>query len=186
MKLQVFKRSADKKSTTNALRRAGHIPATIYQKGKEAENIALLGTEMNTLLRKIQPGRLSTQILFLVDDKGQERRVIIKDIQYNVINYSVIHLDFEELNDSQPINVKVPIECIGTADCVGVKLGGYVRQVIRTVKVRCLPKDIPSVFHVDVKDLSLFDSKRLSDLEIPPTIRPLADLKQVAVAIVKR
>lgn len=186
MKLQVFKRSADKKSTTNALRRAGHIPATIYQKGKEAENIALLSSEITTLLRKIQAGRLSTQVLHLVDEKGQERRAIVKEIQYNVINYSVIHLDFEELKDDQPINVKVPIECTGMADCVGVKLGGYVRQVIRTVKVRCLPKDIPSVFYLDVKNLNIFDAKRLGDLDIPPSIRALADLKQVAVAIVKR
>ena len=186
MKLQVFKRSADKKSETSKLRRAGHIPATIYQKGKNAENIAILSNEFAALLRQVQPGRLSTQIITLVDDKGNENRAILKEIQRNIVTYEIIHLDFEELNDKQTIGVKVPVECTGVADCVGVKLGGAVRQVIRYVKVRCLPKDIPTAFYVDVKNLNIGEARRLSELDIPNTVRPIADLNEVAVAIVKR
>lgn len=186
MKLQVFKRSADKKSETSKLRRAGHIPATIYQKGKDADNIAVLNSEFGTVLREVQPGRLSTQIISLVDDKGNERRALLKEIQRNVVTYDVIHLDFEELNDKLPVGVKVPIECTGVADCVGVKLGGAIRQVIRYVKVRCLPKDIPQAFYVDVKALNIGETRRLAELAIPNTVKPLADLNEVAVAIVKR
>jgi len=80
----------------------------------------------------------------------------------------------------------VPIEFVGAADCAGIKLGGVLRQVIRTARVRCLPKDIPALFQVDVRDLKLYDTKRLSDVTIPNTIKLLNDPKQVIVVIAKR
>ena len=79
MKLNVTKRTAGKKSETKQLRRAGHIPAIIYSRGKEtADNVALKSFEFNVILRQIQPGRLSTQIFTLVDEKGKQRRALVK------------------------------------------------------------------------------------------------------------
>lgn len=186
MKLQILKRSAEKKSEANKLRREGLVPAVIYARGKSAENVAIKSNDFNALLRNVQPGHLSTQKFTLVDESGKERQAIIKEIQYNVTNYQVIHLDFEELREKEPINVKVPIECTGVVDCIGIKLGGVLRQVIRTIRVRCLPNDIPSAFYLDIKNLGARESKRLSDLDIPNNIRPLANMNEVAVVIVKR
>lgn len=186
MKLQTVSRQANKKSEVNKLRREGFIPAVMYNKGKEGETLAIKSVEFGTFLRQVKSGHLPTTIFTLVDDNKRERRVIIKDIQYNITTYAVTHLDLEELLDDQKINVKVPIECIGAAECPGVKLGGVLRPVIRHIRVRCLPKDIPSYFELNVSSLGLKQSKRLKDLEIPETIRPLADLNEVAAVIVKR
>lgn len=186
MKLQIIKRAGEKKNEAKKLRREGLVPAIIYLRGKEAENVALKSQEFAALLRSVQPGRLPTQVFTLIGENGKERKAILKDIQYHPTSYEVLHLDFEELHDNQQVNVKVPIECIGLVDCIGVKLGGVLRQVIRQLRIRCFPKDIPSAFQLDVRNLNLADTRRLSDLEIPPTIRPLADLHEVAVVIVKR
>ncbi|KIC74788.1 50S ribosomal protein L25 [Neochlamydia sp. EPS4] len=187
MKLNVTKRTAGKKSSSKQLRRAGQVPAIIYKRGNEqADNIALNISEFNALGRQVQPGRLSTNVFTLVDENGQERRALLKEIQYHVTRYDVLHLDFEELVDDVQVNVKVPIECTGVVDCVGIKLGGVLRQVIRYLKVRCLPKDIPSAFVLDIKNMNQRETRRLADLNIPESIRPLADLNEVAVAIVKR
>jgi large subunit ribosomal protein L25 len=186
MKLKVMPRTAQKKSEVNKLRREGFIPAIIYHKDKAGETIYVQNDEFSAYLRAVQPGRLSTTVFTLVDSQEKSRRVIIKDIQYNVVNYNVIHLDFEELIDGLTIKVKVPIECVGAAESPGVKLGGALRQVIRSLRVRCQPKDIPAFFSLDVKALNLRQSKRLSDLDIPNEIRPLANLKEVAAVIVKR
>ena len=75
---------------------------------------------------------------------------------------------------------------LGVADCVGVKMGGFMRQILRWVKVRCLPKDIPQKFVLDVSELGISQSKRLSDIVIPENIRPLAKMQEVAVLIAKR
>ena len=82
--------------------------------------------------------------------------------------------------------MNIPIEFTGVADCVGVKLGGVIRQVIRGLRVRCYPKDMPESFTLDVKNMSMKDCKRLKDLDIPNTVRPLTDLNEVVVVIAKR
>ena len=186
MKLQTQKRPAEKKREVNRLRREGFIPAVIYRRGQPAENIAVIESEYAALLRAVEPGRLSTRVFTLTNEDGASRRAILKEVQYNIINYKPIHLDFEELNEEESLNVKVPIECTGVVDCVGVKLGGAVRQPIRTIRVNCLPKDIPDAFFLDIRAMALYDTKRLSDLEIPQTMKPLANLNEVAVVIVKR
>jgi large subunit ribosomal protein L25 len=186
MKLQTVQRAAKSKSEVNTLRREGHIPAVIYVRGKEGETLAIKSAEFNAYLRSIKPGHLPTTIFTLTDDKGRERRVLVKDIQYAITTYAVLHLDFEELLDDHQLNVKIPIECTGAADCVGIKLGGVLRQVIRHVRVRCLPKDMPLQFEINIRELGLKQSKRLSDIEIPQTVRPLVALNEVVAVIVKR
>lgn len=186
MKLQSIIRAVESKSEIKSLRREGFIPAVLYVKGKSGETIAVKANELQTHIRQIKPGHLPTTIFALVDDKGNERRAIIKEIQYAVTNYDVTHLDFEELIPDNKINIKIPIECTGSADCVGIKIGGVLRQVIRHMRVRCLPKDIPSSFQLDIRELGLKQSKRLKDIQIPEEVTPLTNLNEVAAVIVKR
>lgn len=186
MKLQVFKRDVLKKSETKRIRREGDIPAVLYVGGKSTDTYTVKGEEFSSVMRTMQPGRLSTTVFSLVDGNGKARRAILKEIQYEPTTYNVQHLDFEELFDDVKVKVKVPIECVGVVDCIGIKLGGFLRQVIRHMRISCLPKDIPSAFLLDIKNMALFESKRLSELDIPQTVRPLADLNEVAVVIAKR
>jgi large subunit ribosomal protein L25 len=186
MKLQTVKRTGNSKSEVNKLRREGMIPAILYVRGQAGETLAVKSSEFGAYLRQVKSGHLPTTIFTLTDDNGKERRVVVKDIQYEITTYQVSHLDFEELVDDHKINVKIPIECTGIVDCVGIKLGGVLRQVIRHVRVRCLPKDMPSFFELDIRELALKQSKRLKDIAIPEAVRPLVDLNEVVAVIVKR
>lgn len=186
MKLKVFKREHIKKSESSRIRREGNIPAVLYVRGKSTDAITVDGAEFNGLLRTVQPGRLSTTQFLLKGEDGKERRAILKEVQYHPTTYQIQHLDFEELYNDAKVTLNVPIECTGVVDCVGVKLGGVLRQVIRKLRVRCLPKDIPAVFFVDVKNMGQNDKIRLAELNIPQTVRPVADLNEVAVIIAKR
>lgn len=185
MKITVIERAGMKKSDNKKMRREGNIPAVIYAPGKTAENITINGTEFGAILRNLKPGSLSTTVFSLMMGK-KERRAIIKDIQYQLTSYQVSHLDFVELVEDVPVQVKVPIVVTGIADCVGIKLGGFLRQVVRFVDVECTPKKIPSEFTVDIKDLGIMQTKRVSDLAIPDGVRPLVNLEEVIVVIAKR
>src|SRR5436190_24130382 len=135
MKLTIKKREEQKKSGLNAIRRQGGIPAILYAKhtGKDSdkntgEPIEISSVELDAQLRGLKSGHLPTTIFTLEDGKKQ-RRALIKDLQRNIITYQVSHIDFEELVDEVPISLKVPVTLVGLADCVGVKLGGIIRQV---------------------------------------------------------
>lgn len=186
MKLKTFKRSCEKKSDVNKARREGKIPAVLYRRGKPSDPILVEAEDYEAVLRSVKPGRLSTTVITLVDEEGKVKKVLVKDIQYHVTSYKVIHLDFEELLDDVQIKVNVPLECTGVVDCVGVKLGGVLRQVLRHLKVQCLPKDMPEVFQMDVKHLGLKDTFKLKEINIPSTVRPLLNLNEVAAVIAKR
>ena len=138
-------------------------------------------------MRHVAPGRLPTTVFTLDNGAGKGRRAIIKDIQYDPVSYRVIHIDFEELHDKVPVKVKVPIVIQGEMDSAGIKLGGMIpRIVIRNVKVECLPKDIPTFFVVNVKDMVVGDVLKLKELDMPKTVRPLMKMDSVAVSMVKR
>ncbi len=84
------------------------------------------------------------------------------------------------------IDVKVPIELMNQVDCSGVKLGGFLRSLIRHLKVRCLPKDIPSHFEIDVKELGLNQYRRVSDLQIPKGVKALEKPNEIVVSVLKK
>jgi large subunit ribosomal protein L25 len=185
MKLTVSKRAGEKKSELTQLRHQGDIPAAVYSKGKPSEKIIVKGDEFLAVIRKLPKGYLPTTV-FEFEMDGKKIKAIVKDIQYHPTTYKVVHLDFLILDDQSPVDVKVPIDCVGEADCVGVKLGGFVRPIKRHVKVRCLPKDIPTDFKLSIKELAIGQSKRIGDIEFGNTIRSLAADKEIVVVIAKR
>jgi len=185
MKLNIKPRIAGKKSDIKQLRREGDIPAIVYSSKGQPNKIIVNGVEFSAVLREMKPGHLPTTIFNLVHDKT-EQRVVVKDIQYDLTTYKVSHIDFAELSDDVPVRVKVPVTCTGVADCIGVKLGGFLRQVVRHVRIECLPRWIPSEFLIDVKDLGIRQTKRLKDIKIPDGVRPLENLEEVLVVIAKR
>ncbi|MBM3192569.1 MAG: 50S ribosomal protein L25 [Chlamydiae bacterium] len=91
-----------------------------------------------------------------------------------------------ELQKETPVNVNVPIRCIGVEECPGIKLGGFLRQVMRHVRVNCLPKDMPKEVVVDVKDLGIKQTRRIKDVVVPQEVAPLAAREDVVVVIAKR
>ena len=185
MKLKLSKRSGEKKSELTQIRFRKDIPAVIYQNGKPGESVTVIGSEFHAVLRGLKKGYLPTTI-FELDLDGKKNKAIVKDIQYHPTTYQVLHLDFLVLSDDSTVDVKVPISFEGQADCVGIKLGGFLRPVIRHVRVRCLPKDIPSDFKVDIRSLAIGQTKRIRDIEMSEAIRSLVKPEEVILVIAKR
>jgi large subunit ribosomal protein L25 len=184
MKLKISER-APGKGDAKRIRREGNIPAVLYGDNKAGQTVTLNGEEMQTILRNMKPGLLSTTV-FLLEDGKKQHRAVIKDIQYHFTSYAIEHIDFALLTEQKPISLNVPIVLAGVADCVGVKLGGFVRQICRTLKVNCLPKDIPQEFVLDVRNLNVGQSLKLSQIAMPANVRPMAKLDQIAVAVGKK
>lgn len=186
VEIQIAERSAKTKGEAKRLRRDKQIPVCIYSKVGASNNASIPTVEFETVLRKLQPGFLPTTVFMLKDSKGKIKRAICKDIQYKPTTYEVIHLDFLELHDNIEVDVKVPIELLSQADCVGVKAGGFLRALMRHIKVRCMPSKIPNHFEIDVKELGLNQHRRVSDLVIPSGVTALSKPDDIVVSVLKR
>jgi len=185
VQLDFLPREKGAKSAKAKMRREGFIPCVIYKKGKAGENGAIKKEFLAAALRKIEAGFLPTTIFQLKDGAGKTRKAIVKDIQYDITSYDVIHIDFLELVSDQKVEIKVPLVCLGANDCPGVKAGGFLSQVRSHLPSRCLPKDIPSHFEINVVDLNMRQGKRISDLKVPKGVEILLDPKEVIATVIK-
>jgi len=185
MKLSVSSRTRERKSDPKKNRRQGEIPGVIYGLNQANQNVTIKKEELDAILRTLGKGLLPTTV-FELQEGSHKLKVLIKEIQYQPATYQVLHIDFLRLSDDEPVTVNVPIQILGLAECVGVKGGGFLRQVIRSLKVSCLPKDIPKEFTLDVRELDIAQSKTLGDIAIPERVKPLAKLTEVAAVIAKK
>ncbi len=184
--IQIFERATLQKGLVKKMRRDGYIPCVMYVRGKPSEHAFIKKQDFDSVLREMKPGFLPTMVFELKNEQGKSRKAIVKDIQYAPTTYEILHLDFQELNDKDKININVPIECTGVVDCVGIKAGGMLRYIMRHLKVRCHAKAIPNSFEIDVKNLDMRKVKRVSDVIMPEGVVPLAHGNDILVTIVKR
>ena len=178
-------REETSKGGVRRLRREGRIPVVIYSEGRPAEVGSVACTEIEAGMRSMLPGSLPVTLFELKDPSGKIRKAVVREIQYKPTTYEVIHIDFLELSEQRMVDVKVPVEFVNASECVGVKLGGQLRHILRHVSVRCLPTDIPSQFAVDVKELGIRQSRRVKDLDIPDTVTCTANIEDVVASVVK-
>ena len=185
MKLKLVKRESNKKSDLTKERFEGNIPASIYNSGKPSTKVTVNGVEFAAIIRSIPKGHLPTTVLEL-DLEGKLYSVIVKEIQYHSTTYQVRHLDFQVLEEKTPIFVKVPVVFSGSRECVGVKLGGFIRQVLHHIKVYCLPSDMPKNFTLDIRNLEIGQSKRIRDIDTGDKVRTVINEQEIVVVIAKR
>lgn len=186
VEMMFMPRSALQQSKARQLVRGEYIPFVMYAEGKENILGVVKKVDIQALLRTIRPGHLPTTKITLRNDAGETYEVLVKDIQYKSTTYDVIHLDFLRLLPDHPVRVKVPVELLNQVDCVGIKMGGFLRQVMRHVKVKCLPRHIPDHFEIDLLSLDIGHVRKVQDLGMPKNVVPLAPGSETVVAISKR
>lgn len=185
MKLKISKRDGKHKSEISQMRHKGDIPGILYGLGVDNVKICIGGEEFQTALRQMQKGFLPTKV-FEFELDGKTIKAIAKDVHYHPVTYQVQHVDLLVLQDKVPVKVNIPLDFVGEADCVGIKLGGFLRPVLRHVRVQCLPKDMPEKFEIDVREMKINNSKRVSDLKMPAAVKSLVASQAVVVTIAKR
>ncbi len=195
MQLDVKKRETVKKKDPKRLRREGSIPAILYglgkvgkgneDKGNSAQPLSIDAAAFQAHLRKIPSGRLST-VVFDLKGEGVHTKAIVKDIQYHVVSYDVLHLDFQALEKGKTISVNVPVVLTGVVDCVGVKQGGQLNQPLRYISLKCPATEIPEIFSIDVKDLMPDQVVKVEDLKVADNVQVLTPAGDVVVIVTKK
>jgi large subunit ribosomal protein L25 len=173
-------RSGVGKGAARAVRRDGKVPGIIYGDGKESLAISLDHAELR---HRIYGGHFLTTIYDLTIE-GQKHRVIPRDYQLDPVKDFPIHVDFMRLGEGATIRVSIPVHVRNAEASPGVKRGGAVNIVTHALDVRCPADAIPASIDVDLTGLEINHSKHLSDIELPPNVRPLVARNVTLVTIV--
>jgi large subunit ribosomal protein L25 len=109
--------------------------------------------------------------IFDVEVAGQSAaKAMIVDSQRDPVTDQLIHIDMKRIALDKTLRVKVRVKLLGIP--VGVRTaGGILDQVLREVEVECLPANIPPSIAVDVSNLEMFASLRISDLPHSDTVK---------------
>ena len=146
------------------LRKNEIVPAVIY--GNEAE-VQKVNIPLNELLKASQNDLFYTQILLIAID-GKEEKVVLKELQREPQKGKLLHADFMRVSRKTILKVTVPINFINEENCLGVKTeGGVVIKTAREIEVSCSAENIPESIEIDIENLNLNESLRLSDIVLP-------------------
>jgi large subunit ribosomal protein L25 len=110
-----------------------------------------------------------------------KRHVIIKDVQRDPVTGRLTHLDFMRVDPTHKVRVHVPIVLQGTP--AGVKEGGLLDFVHRTIEVECLPGFIPGHIDVNVEHLHVGDVIRLDQIKLDAHLTVLGDAHNVLCSV---
>ena len=156
------------------LRDRGLVPGVVY--GHKEAVVPV------TLPKKELVGHLNhgAHVFDLAFD-GRSEKVLVKEVQYDHLGIEVIHVDFARVSLDEKVEVTVPLEFKGTPK--GEADGGVLQQMISDLEVECLVTDIPSSIRVNVADLGVDDVLHVSDLQLPPGVRPLQDADLVVATV---
>ena len=89
---------------------------------------------------------------------------IMSDIQFHPVSDKLVHIDFLKISDDQNVRINLPIRIIGNA--LGVQNGGRMALNMRSLIIEALIDNLPEVIEVDISDLRIGQSIRVSDLKI--------------------
>jgi large subunit ribosomal protein L25 len=105
----------------------------------------------------------------ITDDSGKkidQHLALLLDVQHHPIKDYIIHIDLHEIAQDEILHAEVPVTSVG--EPVGVKTGGgLLETMLRTIRVACLPRNLPELITVDVSHLEIGHSVHVRELALP-------------------
>lgn len=144
------------KKESKKLRSEDKVPCVLYG----GEDTVHFYTSVSDLHKLIY-----TPEVFLINiDLGKKKyQAVMQDIQYHPVTDEVLHIDFLKTQEDKVVKVNIPVKTKGFAK--GIRAGGRMQVEMRRLWVKALPKDLPDAITIDVTDLGIGESYRVSDVE---------------------
>ncbi|MCA9392506.1 50S ribosomal protein L25 [candidate division WWE3 bacterium] len=154
------------------LRRQGFVPGVVYGPKNEPLNVQVDALEFARFLR----GGGDTELLELsIENVDAPRVVLIHDMQLEPVTSEPKHVDFFEVDLSQPVEVEVPLELVGEVIAVEEKRG-VLLQIMQDLPIKVLPDNIPPAIEVDLSKIAeVGDTFTVSDLSLAEGIEVMVD-----------
>ncbi|HCR36042.1 hypothetical protein A2130_04365 [Candidatus Woesebacteria bacterium GWC2_33_12] len=156
------------------LRKEGLIPANIFGKKIKSEAITVEAKEFREIFEKAG----ETQIIDL-----QGKPVLVSNLQIDPVTSDYIHVDFRQVDLTEKITAKVPIEVLGESPAEKQNIGTVVQQ-LSEIEVSALPTDLPEKIEIDATILTEVDQAiYVKDLKIDKKVTVKTDPESIVVKV---
>lgn len=162
--IKAEKRSLTGKGVARKFRAAGRISAVLYGTNVESVSITISARDWELATRHVK-----RNVIFdmeIQEDAGIDKRpVMVKEVQRDGLGTNIMHIDFFQVSMEQTVEVEIPIHLTGKAK--GEVLGGIIDVHLRSIRVECLPNQIPEEILLDISELDIGDSIHVSNISLP-------------------
>ena len=138
-----------------AERKAGNVPCVVY--GGEAP---IHFSAPTLAFRGLVYTAEAKTAKITVGDATVE--AVIQDIQFHPVTDQLMHIDFIQLVDGKAVTMNIPVVLHGQAR--GVLNGGKLKTILRQLSVRAIPGQFPERIDLNIADLRIGKSIRVSDV----------------------
>lgn len=145
------------KVSTRALRNAEHVPCVIYGGGETLH----FSAKENDFTKLVYTPDVYTVVVKL--NTGDSIRAVLQDIQFHPVTDRILHMDFYQIFDDREITLHIPVRTVGAP--IGVREGGTLLIMNRSLEVKALPDNMPDFFEIDISDLKIGDMLDISVIE---------------------
>ncbi len=168
------------KEVTEGIDMTGNIKAVVY--GPAYPSTALVINQKDFTKLYKQAGESS--IVTLTGLKANQD-VLIHDIQINVRNGDIVHVDFYAVKKGQKIKVGVPLVFIGVSEAVKTYGADLVKNIFE-VEIEAEASDLPHEIEIDLEVLKEIDDRiTVGDIKAPKGVKILDNEDDVIVTVSK-
>ena len=173
-------RNTNTRGEVNSLRINGNVPAVVYGGSEKNQKIYLSKKNIKNLIEK--ENFLSNIISINLD--GKSENVLPKEIVWDPITDEPIHIDFLRIVKGAKVILEIPVKFINIEKSPGLKRGGVLNIVRRKVELKCPAENIPTELVVDLDNLDIGASIKISSIKLPENVTPTIQGRDFVVATV--
>ena len=173
-------RSTNTRGEVSALRIGGNVPAILYGGSEKNQKISLSKKNIKNLIEK--ENFLSNIIALNLN--GKSENVIPKEVVWDPITDEPIHIDFLRIVKGAKIILEIPVKFINIEKSPGLKRGGVLNIVRRKVELKCPAENIPTDLVVDLDNLDIGSSIKISSIKLPENVSPTIQGRDFVIATV--
>ena len=164
MKFVAFERTLQGTGASRRLRNAGKVPGIVYGAGEPRT----IEVDHNALFHALKKEAFHSSILEM-ELGGNLQKVLLRDFQMHPWKQQVMHIDFQRVDPTTRLRIKVPLHYGGEENSPAVKTDKcLISHVANDVEIECLATQLPEFIAVDLSALVKGQSLHVSDI-VPPT-----------------
>ena len=171
-------RNTKTKGELNLLRSNGNVPGVVYGGSEENKKVAVSKKLLKSLIEK--ENFLSNILSANID--GKSENVLPREIKYNTLSDEPIHIDFLRIVKGASVILEIPVKFINHEKSPGLKRGGVLNIVRRKVELKCLAENIPGELVVDLENVDIGESFKISSIELPDRVTPTIQGRDFVIA----
>jgi large subunit ribosomal protein L25 len=109
---------------------------------------------------------------------------LLRDVQMHPFKQMILHVDFQRVDATTKLHMKVPLHYSGDENSPAVKTEGCIaNHVVTEIEVLCLPADLPEFIAVDLSGLKKGTSLHLADITMPKGVTAVTHGKNNPVLV---